>query len=69
MTRRQTGGGVFFAQDNFIQARQMPKKKKTTCYVVDDDIDGKLATAKAMLKSRKSKTKCLAPTEGDAFQI
>lgn len=35
----------------------------------DDDIDGKLETAKAMLKSRKSKTKCLAPKEGDAFRV
>ena len=35
----------------------------------DDDIDGKLDTARAMLKARKSKTKCLAPKEGEAFQI
>ena len=35
----------------------------------DDDIDRKLDTARAMLKARKSKTKCLAPKEGEAFQI
>ena len=35
----------------------------------DDDIDRKLDTARAMLKARKSKTKCLAPKEGDSFQI
>jgi ribonuclease BN (tRNA processing enzyme) len=35
----------------------------------DDDIDEKLEAAKALLKSRKSKTKCLAPKEGDAFRV
>ncbi|NQU61985.1 MAG: response regulator [Rhodospirillales bacterium] len=35
----------------------------------DDDIDKKFETAQAMLKARKSKTKCLAPREGDLFRI
>ncbi len=35
----------------------------------DDAIDEKFATAKAMLKTRKSKTKCLAPHEGETFKI
>lgn len=35
----------------------------------DDDIDRKLETARAMLKKRKSRTKCLAPREGEAFKI
>jgi hypothetical protein len=36
---------------------------------MDDDIDAKLETATAMLKKRSSKTKCLAPHEGQAFNI
>ena len=35
----------------------------------DDDIDRKFETAQAMLKARKSKTKCLAPREGDLFKV
>ncbi|MCH9051359.1 MAG: response regulator, partial [Proteobacteria bacterium] len=35
----------------------------------DDDIDNKLDIACSMLKKRKSKTKCLAPKEGDSFRI
>jgi phosphoribosyl 1,2-cyclic phosphodiesterase/CheY-like chemotaxis protein len=35
----------------------------------DRDIDSKLASAQALLKKRKSKTKCLAPREGDVFNI
>lgn len=35
----------------------------------DDDIDRKHETAVAMLKKRHSKTKCLAPREGQAFKI
>ena len=35
----------------------------------DRDIDAKLASAHALLKKRKSKTKCLAPREGDTFII
>lgn len=35
----------------------------------DDDIDHKLATARGMLKKRKSRTKCLAPREGESFRI
>ena len=35
----------------------------------DDAIDRKLDIACSMLKKRKSKTKCLAPKEGDAFKI
>lgn len=35
----------------------------------DDAIDQKLATARSMLKARKSKTKCLAPREGEAFRV
>mgnify|MGYP001988632328 FL=1 len=35
----------------------------------DDAIDAKFATAKAMLKARKSKTKCLAPREGETFKV
>ncbi len=35
----------------------------------DDDIDKKHETAVAMLKKRNSKTKCLAPREGQAFKI
>ncbi|MBI2586390.1 MAG: hypothetical protein HYW28_11070, partial [Rhodospirillales bacterium] len=36
---------------------------------VDDDIDRKYEAAVAMLKKRHSKTKCLAPQEGQAFKI
>ena len=36
---------------------------------MDDDIDAKFETAAAMLKKRNSKTKCLAPHEGQAFKI
>jgi len=35
----------------------------------DDAIDAKFATAKAMLKARKSKTKCLTPREGETFKV
>ena len=35
----------------------------------DDDIDAKLATARGMLERLGSKTKCLAPGEGDTFEI
>lgn len=35
----------------------------------DDAIDRKLETARSMLKTRKSKTKCLAPKEGDTFKV
>ena len=35
----------------------------------DDDIDAKLEAASAMLKKRNSKTKCLAPREGQGFKI
>jgi len=35
----------------------------------DDEIDRKYETAVAMLKKRRSKTKCLAPREGQAFKI
>ena len=35
----------------------------------DDAIDAKLATAQAMLKARKSKTKCLSPREGESFKV
>ena len=35
----------------------------------DDDIDNKFATASKMLRARKSKTKCIAPKEGDSFRI
>lgn len=35
----------------------------------DDDIDRKHETAMAMLKKRNSKTKCLAPREGQVFKI
>ena len=35
----------------------------------DDDIDIKLDIAQGMLKKRKSKTKCLAPMEGEAFKV
>jgi len=28
-----------------------------------------MATAQAMLKARKSKTKCLAPREGQSFKV
>jgi phosphoribosyl 1,2-cyclic phosphodiesterase len=35
----------------------------------DDDIDRKHETAVAMLKKRNSKTKCLAPREGQAFKV
>ncbi|MCP5368900.1 MAG: response regulator [Hyphomicrobiales bacterium] len=35
----------------------------------DDDIDAKLAAAQKLLKSRRSKTVCLAPREGDSFKI
>lgn len=36
---------------------------------VDKDIDEKLKTAKSLLKSRKSKTKCIAPKEGQTIVI
>ena len=35
----------------------------------DNDIDIKLDIAQGMLKKRKSKTKCLAPMEGESFRI
>jgi CheY-like chemotaxis protein len=35
----------------------------------DDDIDAKLAQAQALLAERKSKTKCIAPHEGDELVI
>jgi phosphoribosyl 1,2-cyclic phosphodiesterase len=35
----------------------------------DAAIDRKLDTARAMLKARKSKTKCLAPREGENFRV
>ena len=35
----------------------------------DDDIDNKLDIAQGMLKKRKSKTKCLAPMEGESFRV
>jgi phosphoribosyl 1,2-cyclic phosphodiesterase/CheY-like chemotaxis protein len=35
----------------------------------DRDIDAKLVSAQALLKKRKSKTKCLAPREGETFRI
>ncbi|NQV82743.1 MAG: response regulator [Rhodospirillales bacterium] len=35
----------------------------------DDAIDAKLETPQAMLKARKSKTKCLAPHEGQSFKV
>ena len=35
----------------------------------DKDIDAKLASAKTLLKKLNSKTKCLAPREGDSFKI
>jgi len=35
----------------------------------DDDIDKKYETASKMLRARKSKTKCIAPKEGDSFRI
>ena len=46
------------------------KEKKISFYVVDNDaIDRKLDTAHTVLKARKSKTKCLAPREGEGFRI
>ena len=48
----------------------MAKKKKFSFYVVDNDaIDRKLDIAHTVLKARKSKTKCLAPREGEGFRI
>ncbi len=35
----------------------------------DDDIDNKFKTASKMLRARNSKTKCIAPKEGDSFRI
>lgn len=35
----------------------------------DDAIDAKLAEAQAALKGLKSKTKCLAPRESEAFRL
>jgi len=35
----------------------------------DSDIDRKFDTAVKMLRARKSKTKCIAPKEGDSFRI
>ena len=45
-------------------------RKKISFYVVDNDaIDRKLDTAHTVLKARNSKTKCLAPREGEGFRI
>lgn len=35
----------------------------------DKEIDAKLKHAKALLKARRSKTRCLAPHEGDEFKL